>query len=776
MNSYKEKYEKRKVAVLKLLNTTKEFCDKYEKPRESEVFSSLIKELEGEEFSIVLVGEFSAGKSTFLNALMGEKILPSFTDETTATLNFLRHKEKAKADEQGRVYFNDGKEEILENVDFDTINKYVCTKSDIGVANSVEHLDLYLDSKFLEGNVTLVDSPGLNGIADGHREITQAQIEKSSASIFMFKADQPGSKTDFEFLKELKSKVKTIIFVLNKIDDIKESEGETPESVIETLRKNYKNQFPNETNMPEIWGVSAYQALVARSKQSLDYHDRTNYTVEEKAELEEKSRMSKFENRLWKFLTEGEKAKTMLTSPLEKVMSLSVNLKNTFKDELEILQDKNDANEIQEKMLEVDNQINGIKNTIKGIGTKVSGKLSLLVDEIGELAEVKTEKLKEDQVSKLDNWNDIEELNDFENNVTKKSNDEYNKIANKCEKKFVKGLKEIIGKNYEEVAEEINENLRQADFNICISAKFEPTKNEMKLGIEKYENEIKELQDGLNEKQHEIDGADLNLIDAKLFEKQKEEMKQDINNLKSQKTSYETIYSGPTAEYENVEKKEEYWNKSLLGIPINILFGRKTISKFDRQLVNEDEIKEFKEEKKNKQKKYDDEIKENENKLYKMKNNGESIDKIQLIRKKIITKQKEFELKIVEKQKKFKEEYIKQNKTALRNKKRELEDYFDEISEEYSEKLTEELNNKKKIFLEMIKNSIANNLSVQLQSKNTEYQSLENKLKSSKEDREEYINILKDMSEEIDVTISNAVKLQSDIESEEVDEIKQQDI
>ena len=103
----------------------------------------------------------------------------------------------------------------LERVDFDTINKYVCTKSDIGVASSVEHLDLFLDSKFLEGNVTLVDSPGLNGTADGHREITEAQIEKSSASIFMFKADQPGSKTDFEFLRQLKSKVNTIIFVLN---------------------------------------------------------------------------------------------------------------------------------------------------------------------------------------------------------------------------------------------------------------------------------------------------------------------------------------------------------------------------------------------------------------------------------------------------------------------------------------------------------------------------------------------------------------------------------
>lgn len=79
-----------------------------------------------------------------MNALMGEKILPSFTKETTATINFLRHKNKAENGESGTVFYNDGHQGKLRNADFATISKYVSTESaSVDVAKSVNHLDLY---------------------------------------------------------------------------------------------------------------------------------------------------------------------------------------------------------------------------------------------------------------------------------------------------------------------------------------------------------------------------------------------------------------------------------------------------------------------------------------------------------------------------------------------------------------------------------------------------------------------------------------------------------
>lgn len=166
MSDFKKQYLEKKNAIIDCLASAEKFLSEHDYVHEAEMITAQRENLENDEFSIAVVGEFSAGKSTFLNALMGEKILPSFTKETTATINFLRHKDKAEGEESGKVFYNDGHQDSIQTADFSTISKYVSTESTtVDVAKTISHLDLYLDSKFLEGNVTLVDTPGLNGIA-----------------------------------------------------------------------------------------------------------------------------------------------------------------------------------------------------------------------------------------------------------------------------------------------------------------------------------------------------------------------------------------------------------------------------------------------------------------------------------------------------------------------------------------------------------------------------------------------------------------------------------
>lgn len=189
-------------------------------------------------FSIVVVGEFSAGKSTFLNALMHRRILPSFTSETTATINFLRHKDQAPEEVAGRVYYADGHTRDLPSLDLDVIEQVVSTRGD-DVADKIDHVDLFLESDFLKDGVMMVDSPGLNGMLSKHRQMTEKQIKSSHACIFMFRADQPGSKTEFEFLHELKEQSKNILFVLNRIDRIHSYEKQSVEDVVQSIRSTY---------------------------------------------------------------------------------------------------------------------------------------------------------------------------------------------------------------------------------------------------------------------------------------------------------------------------------------------------------------------------------------------------------------------------------------------------------------------------------------------------------------------------------------------------------
>lgn len=96
MNQYQAEHLKRKEEIMEWLKNAERFCEEELQnpdmlPEEKEEYEKVKKaitgqreNLEKDEFSIVLVGEFSAGKSTFLNALMGERLLPSFSSETTA--------------------------------------------------------------------------------------------------------------------------------------------------------------------------------------------------------------------------------------------------------------------------------------------------------------------------------------------------------------------------------------------------------------------------------------------------------------------------------------------------------------------------------------------------------------------------------------------------------------------------------------------------------------------------------------------------------------------
>lgn len=772
MNKYRQEYNEKKERVLNLLDSTKEYYKKYEEERKILVFDEIIETVKQDEFSIVLVGEFSAGKSTFLNALMGEKLLPSFTRETTATINYLRHKDRAENGEEGRVYFSDGTVEILDKVNFEIINKYVSTESGINVAKKIEHVDLFLDSKFLEGNVTLVDSPGLNGTADGHREVTEAQIEKSSASIFMFKADQPGSDTDFKFIGELKGRVNTIIFALNKIDEIKRSEGETPQSVIDSLKNIYKQKFPEANSIPEIWGISAYQALVARSNQKLDYRGRNDYTQEEKEILEQQSQMGAFEDRLWQFITKGEKARAMLLSPVNKVINSLNESKILTQESLDVLKSKNDKEEIEEKILEINTQINSIQNKIDDIESKIEYDLENSMSEFIEALETKLEKIKEEQIDKLNDWKDLNELMDIEYNLESDIQRSYSNVLVKCEKDFKNTMRKIVNRNYRDVAKDINQNLRNLNFKVLVDARYEPTELDFELGIGKYEQQKKEIEIELEEIEKKLYQENKNVLKAKIIENKKQELENRRKKIKESREFYERTMA-PKKEFISEQVHEKQSRDGLLGAIANVIIGKKTVQVTKSRLVNQEEIEEYNNYKKEKLDSYDEEIKQLDKEL-KSYTTNENIKMCELQRDEINRRKEQLLREKDSVREEFNKNFEIQNKKAFKNKKAKIEEYIDEINEEFSQKIDDEIYDKKSIILDVIKSSIANNLNIKLEEKNNELLILQNKLESSQEEKKLYEERLSTMLKDIDNILSNAIEINMDLESEPVDIIEEE--
>ncbi len=458
---YKKEYNERKAAVIELLKGCINFYTGLEKAEQVSTLEDLESNVKNGRFSIVVVGQFSAGKSTFLNSLMGEKYLPSFTTETTATVNFLRSvNESPTGQPLIRVNYKGGDKEECDDVTLENIEKFVSTRGD-NVAQKIESVEVFLDSPYLNDGVSLVDSPGLNGVLEGHEQITNEQIKRSHAAIFMFNAKQPGSKTDYEKLNHLLKGCNSVLIVLNQKDLIKESE-QTMEEVVDTLKKNYSKWFDTK-DLPEIFPISAYQALVARSARSLDYNGKDNFSESERKQLLDSSEIEKFEDRLTRYLTQGEKARKELLSPVEKVRTFLQETETSLSERIEELTNTTDADEVRL-------QISQLKDELDSVNTQLEKKKSGVRLKVGEILRdaERTIKVKasDEKYKCINEINGAEDLEDLEHNTRIYINRIYSRYAfiwDEVSEEADRRFHELIETEYSEYALSIVERLQQQE-------------------------------------------------------------------------------------------------------------------------------------------------------------------------------------------------------------------------------------------------------------------------------------------------------------------------
>ena len=94
-----------------------------------DVFKKIIERLEDKTFKLAVVGEFSSGKSTFLNALIGKDILKHGTQETTATITEIRNEKVEKDRIVFDVIYSNGTTE--KNINIDKLKEYTTTFSSL---------------------------------------------------------------------------------------------------------------------------------------------------------------------------------------------------------------------------------------------------------------------------------------------------------------------------------------------------------------------------------------------------------------------------------------------------------------------------------------------------------------------------------------------------------------------------------------------------------------------------------------------------------------------
>ncbi|MBI3072190.1 MAG: dynamin family protein, partial [Deltaproteobacteria bacterium] len=179
----------------------------------------------GRPLTLAVMGEFSAGKSTFVNALLGAEVLPVGVTPTTATVNVIRY----GAERAARVVRVDGR---IEPIAWGDLAAAIDRRlgADPRAIREVE-----IDWPALElRDVSILDTPGFNAVAEGHEGRAAELLQRADAVVWLFDAGQAGRASEAEQLERLAALGVRVLGVLNKADRLAPCDVE---KVLELLRR-----------------------------------------------------------------------------------------------------------------------------------------------------------------------------------------------------------------------------------------------------------------------------------------------------------------------------------------------------------------------------------------------------------------------------------------------------------------------------------------------------------------------------------------------------------
>lgn len=238
-------------------------------------------------FNLVVLGAFKRGKSTLINALLGEPVLPTAIVPLTSVVTILAYGEHLTIE----VLFHNGARRQISQSE---LVEYITEKGNPRNQKGVKEVDITYPSEYLKDGVRIIDTPGVGSVYCHNTEVAYNYLPQVDAAIFVVTVDPPLSAAEEEFLKDIREYVHKLFFVLNKIDYVDAPERqEALEFTAQVLQANLG------TENLAIFPLSAKLALDGKS----DGHP----------ELLEGSLLPQFESHLRQFLYK-EKGRVLLIS------------------------------------------------------------------------------------------------------------------------------------------------------------------------------------------------------------------------------------------------------------------------------------------------------------------------------------------------------------------------------------------------------------------------------------------------------------------------------
>jgi small GTP-binding protein len=244
-------------------------------------------------FLLVVVGEFNSGKSTFINALLGMRLLEEGVTPTTSRIHLLSYGEE--------------EERSVTEADLENLTAPV---------------------EFLR-EVRIVDTPGTNALERRHEAITEEFVPRSDLVLFVTSADRPFTESERAFMERIREWGKKLVLIINKIDFLRHESD--VEEVVGFIEGNAERLLGFA---PENFPISAHKALDAKVE------------GDPQGDLWDESRFEPLEIYLVDTLDEEERVRLKLLNPLgvgeritERYLQLTADRIGLLREDLDALED-----------------------------------------------------------------------------------------------------------------------------------------------------------------------------------------------------------------------------------------------------------------------------------------------------------------------------------------------------------------------------------------------------------------------------------------------------
>lgn len=262
--------------------------------------AALLARLAEDRFNLMVVGRFNRGKSTLLNALLGDAYLPTGIVPLTSVITTVRYGSRKQ------VVLSFGDSGLMREIPLSRLAEYVTEKENPGNVKKLAYAEIQLRVELLRRGLFFVDSPGIGSSIIENSLTTERFMPQADAFVLVTSYDSPLSEEEDRILRRIHATDKKLYILVNKQDTVTDEERTQVLDFVKSRLEHYSFR-----EKPQIFSVSARQALEA-------------VKTKNRSGIEE-SGMHAFEEALLAFLTQ-ERAQSFLANMYDRAKSFLVRM------------------------------------------------------------------------------------------------------------------------------------------------------------------------------------------------------------------------------------------------------------------------------------------------------------------------------------------------------------------------------------------------------------------------------------------------------------------